>query len=117
MHIWRFSPIQHRWIAARSRIEDAASGVLCHGLISGEGAETQGMLTLPRLACGMLILNLTALYDLPVSGLPVAASASEQQSIPRTRDWIGVSGNFKQLLNYSYNSALWTTIIDPKVTL
>lgn len=47
------------------RIEDAASGVLCHGLIAGEGAETQGMLTLPRLACGMLILNLTVLYDLP----------------------------------------------------
>ncbi|MCZ5970821.1 hypothetical protein O5281_26500, partial [Escherichia coli] len=30
---------------------------------------------------------------------------------------LAVSGNFKQLLNYSYNSALWTTIIDPKVTL
>lgn len=28
-----------------------------------------------------------------------------------------MSGNFKQLLNRSYDSSLWTTIIDPKVTL
>ena len=28
-----------------------------------------------------------------------------------------MSGNFKELLTRSYNSALWTTIIDPKVTL
>ncbi|WP_162821933.1 hypothetical protein, partial [Klebsiella pneumoniae] len=30
---------------------------------------------------------------------------------------LAVSGNFKQLLNRSYDSSLWTTIIDPKVTL
>ncbi len=34
----QYSSVEYRQI----RIEDAASGVLCHGLIAGEGAETQG---------------------------------------------------------------------------
>ena len=40
--IWRFSPIQLRWIAARSALRMLPAVYYCHGLIAGEGAETQG---------------------------------------------------------------------------
>lgn len=100
------------------RIEDASSGVLCHGLIAGEGAETQG-------DAYFTAFGLRDVDTEPYSALRLAQligclwQPARQSNSQYHGQGIGlaVSGNFKQLLNYSFNSALWTTIIDPKVTL
>ena len=100
------------------RIEDASSGVLCHGLIAGEGAETQGDAYFTAFGlrgvdtepyCALRLANLIGCLWQPARQ---SNSQYHGQGIG-----LAVSGSFKQLLNYSYNSALWTTIIDPKVTL
>ncbi|MFB1117387.1 DNA phosphorothioation-dependent restriction protein DptH [Dickeya dadantii] len=100
------------------RIEDAASGVLCHGLIAGEGAEIQGDAYFTAFGlrnvdtepyCALRLARL-------LGGLWQPARQSNSQYHGQGIS-LAVSGNFKQLLDYSYDSSLWTTIIDPKVTL
>ena len=100
------------------RIEDASSGVLCHGLIAGEGAETQGDAYFT--AFGLRDVNTEPYCALRLARLVGCLWQPARQSNSQYHGQgigLAVSGNFKQLLNYSYNSALWTTIIDPKVTL
>ncbi|EPS9633689.1 DNA phosphorothioation-dependent restriction protein DptH [Klebsiella aerogenes] len=100
------------------RIEDAASGVLCHGLIAGEGAETQGDAYFT--AFGLRNVDTESSCALRLARLlgclwqPARQSNSQYHGQGLS---LAVSGNFKQLLNRSYDSSLWTTIIDPKVTL
>lgn len=100
------------------RIEDAASGVLCHGLIAGEGAETQGDAYFT--AFGLRNVDTEPYCALRLARLlgclwqPARQSNSQYHAQGIS---LAVSGNFKQLLNRSYDSSLWTTIIDPKVTL
>jgi DNA phosphorothioation-dependent restriction protein DptH len=100
------------------RIEDASSGVLCHGLIAGEGAETQGDAYFT--AFGLRSVDSEPYYALRLARLIGCLWQPARQSNSQYHGQgigLAVSGSFKQLLNYSYNSALWTTIIDPKVTL
>ncbi|HHH2114899.1 TPA: DNA phosphorothioation-dependent restriction protein DptH [Yersinia enterocolitica] len=100
------------------RIEDASSGVLCHGLIAGEGAETQGDAYFT--AFGLRYVDTEPYCALRLARLIGCLWQPARQSNSQYHGQgigLAVSGNFKQLLNYSYNSALWTTIIDPKVTL
>lgn len=100
------------------RIEDASSGVLCHGLISGEGAETQADAYFT--AFGLRDVDTASHCTLRLARLLGSLWQPARQSNSQYHGQgigLAVSGNFKQLLNYSYNSALWTTIIDPKVTL
>ncbi|KHN56841.1 cell division protein FtsK [Dickeya fangzhongdai] len=100
------------------RIEDASSGVLCHGLIAGEGAETQGDAYFT--AFGLRNVDTEPYCALRLARLVGSLWQPARQSNSQYHGQgigLAVSGNFKQLLNYSYNSALWTTIIDPKVTL
>lgn len=100
------------------RIEDASSGVLCHGLIAGEGAETQGDAYFT--AFGLRDVDTESYCALRLARLIGCLWQPARQSNSQYHGQgigLAVSGNFKQLLNYSYNSALWTTIIDPKVTL
>ncbi len=100
------------------RIEDASSGVLCHGLIAGEGAETQGDAYFT--AFGLRDVDTESYSALRLARLIGCLWQPARQSNSQYHGQgigLAVSGNFKQLLNYSYNSALWTTIIDPKVTL
>ncbi len=100
------------------RIEDASSGVLCHGLIAGEGAETQGDAYFT--AFGLRDVDVEPYCALRLARLVGSLWQPARQSNSQYHGQgigLAVSGNFKQLLNYSYNSALWTTIIDPKVTL
>lgn len=99
-------------------IEDASSGVLCHGLIAGEGAETQGDAYFT--AFGLRDVDTEPYCALRLARLIGCLWQPARQSNSQYHGQgigLAVSGNFKQLLNYSYNSALWTTIIDPKVTL
>ncbi|MGZ0496687.1 DNA phosphorothioation-dependent restriction protein DptH [Citrobacter freundii] len=100
------------------RIEDASSGVLCHGLIAGEGAETQGDAYFT--AFGLRDVDTESYCALRLARLIGCLWQPARQSNSQYHGQgigLAVSGNFKQLLNYSYSSALWTTIIDPKVTL
>lgn len=100
------------------RIEDASSGVLCHGLIAGEGAETQGDAYFT--AFGLRDVDTEPYCALRLARLVGSLWQPARQSNSQYHGQgigLAVSGNFKQLLNDSYNSALWTTIIDPKVTL
>lgn len=99
-------------------IEDASSGVLCHGLIAGEGAETQGDAYFT--AFGLRNVDIKPYCALRLAQLVGCLWQPARQSNSQYHGQgigLAVSGNFKQLLNHSYNSALWTTIIDPKVTL
>ncbi|ELQ6262497.1 DNA phosphorothioation-dependent restriction protein DptH [Cronobacter malonaticus] len=100
------------------RIEDAASGVLCHGLIAGEGAETQGDAYFT--AFGLRNVDIEPYRTLRLARLLGGLWQPARQSNSQYHGQgisLAVSGNFKQLLDYSYESSLWTTIIDPKVTL
>lgn len=100
------------------RIEDAASGVLCHGLIAGEGAETQGDAYFT--AFGLRNVDIEPYRTLRLARLLGGLWQPARQSNSQYHGQgisLAVSGNFKQLLDYSYDSSLWTTIIDPKVTL
>ncbi|WP_421550600.1 DNA phosphorothioation-dependent restriction protein DptH [Kluyvera intermedia] len=100
------------------RIEDASSGVLCHGLIAGEGAETQGDAYFT--AFGLRDVDTGSYSALRLARLVGSLWQPARQSNSQYHGQgigLAVSGNFKQLLSYSYDSALWTTIIDPKVTL
>ncbi|HEN3647566.1 TPA: DNA phosphorothioation-dependent restriction protein DptH [Yersinia enterocolitica] len=99
-------------------IEDASSGVLCHGLIAGEGAETQGDAYFT--AFGLRNVDTEPYCALRLARLLGCLWQPARQSNSQYHGQgigLAVSGNFKQLLNHSYDSSLWTTIIDPKVTL
>ncbi|MFM1335946.1 DNA phosphorothioation-dependent restriction protein DptH [Yersinia enterocolitica] len=99
-------------------IEDASSGVLCHGLIAGEGAETQGDAYFT--AFGLRNVDTEPYCALRLARLLGCLWQPARQSNSQYHGQgigLAVSGDFKQLLNHSYDSSLWTTIIDPKVTL
>lgn len=99
-------------------IEQAASGVLCDGLIAGEAAETKGGSYFTAFGLrdvdykGNQALRLARL----IGGLMRPALESNSPYLG-TGVSLAVSTEFKQLLTRSYASSLWTTIIDPKVTL
>ncbi|AWH88211.1 DNA phosphorothioation-dependent restriction protein DptH [Limnobaculum parvum] len=99
-------------------IDKAPSGVLCHGLIAGEGSETQSDAYFT--AFGLRQVNTEPYSTLRLAKLlgtlwqPARQSNSQYQGQSLG---LAVSANFKELLTRSYDSSLWTTIIDPKVTL
>ncbi|GAA4493830.1 DNA phosphorothioation-dependent restriction protein DptH [Pseudaeromonas paramecii] len=96
----------------------ALSGVLCDGLIAGEAAETKD-------SAYFTAFGLRHVEVEPHPSLRVARLLGQLwQPARKSNDshlglgiGLAVSADFKQLLTHSYNSALWTTIIDPKVTL
>ncbi|WP_333855377.1 DNA phosphorothioation-dependent restriction protein DptH [Leclercia sp.] len=100
------------------KIDESLSGVLCDGLIAGEAAETQGGAYFT--AFGLRGVNYQSSQSLRLArmlgNLWQPASQSNAQYL-ETSLGLAVSADFKELLTRSYDSALWTTIIDPKVTL
>jgi len=96
----------------------ALSGVLCDGLIAGEAAETKD-------SAYFTAFGLRQVEVEPHPCLRVARLLGQLwQPARKSNDshlglgiGLAVSADFKQLLTRSYDSALWTTIIDPKVTL
>ncbi|MDO4687462.1 MAG: DNA phosphorothioation-dependent restriction protein DptH [Plesiomonas sp.] len=100
------------------KIDEALSGVLCNGLIAGEASETQGSAYFT--AFGLRGVEYQETQSLRMarmlSNLWQPANQSNAQYL-ETSLGLAVSADFKTLLDRSYDSALWTTIIDPKVTL
>ncbi|MGY5450544.1 DNA phosphorothioation-dependent restriction protein DptH [Agarivorans sp. MS3-6] len=104
---------------ANVSIDDMASGIACGGLLAGEASEQKSgsyftgfglkhidysnapHLKLAKLMGSLIQPALKA--NTPYHGANAVALA--------------VSDDFKELLERSYSSSMWTTIIDPKVTL
>ena len=100
-------------------IDDMASGIACDGLLTGEASERKSgsyftgfglkgidYQDLPHLQMAKYIGSLTKPALKPNTQYHGANAVA-----------LAVSDDFKSLLERSYGSAIWTTIIDPKVTL
>lgn len=99
-------------------IDNQLSGVLCGGLISGEAAETKGQSYFT--AFGLRDVDTSDVQSLRFArliGMLWKPSRHPNAQYLGTGIGLAVSPDFKELLIRSYDSALWTTIIDPKVTL
>lgn len=100
------------------KITQSFSGVLCNGLISGEAAETQGDAYFTSFG----LRNVDTDNNQPLRLAKLIGSLWGPSILSNAQYHglgigLAVSSNFKELLTRSYDSALWTIIIDPKVTL
>lgn len=100
-------------------IDEEESGVICNGLISGEASysKQQSYVT----GFGLKNINYTNIKHLKIAKLFSTLLQPAQRANTPYRESsaisLAISDNFKVHLEHSYNSAIWTTIIDPKVTL
>jgi DNA phosphorothioation-dependent restriction protein DptH len=100
------------------RTESALSGVLCDGLIAGESAEN---IENAYFSCfGLRNVEVEPYQALRLARLVGALmQPARETSSPYVGMSVGLAASteFRELLTRSYDSALWTTIVDPKVTL
>lgn len=99
-------------------IESSLSGVLCNGLIAGEASEA--MADSYFTAFGLRNAEFATFQTLRIArAVGGLLQPARQHNAQYSGRGIGVAASteFKGLLTSSYDSALWTTIIDPKVTL
>jgi len=101
-------------------VNEELSGIVCHGLLAGEAADNkdgEGYFT----AFGLKGVNIEDKPHLQIaeklSGLIKPSRKTNEQHSRSKAMALAVSDKFKQLLECSYRSSIWTTIIDPKVTL
>jgi len=100
-------------------VEEELSGVACHGLISGEASysKQQSYVT----GFGLNKIDYAQKKHLIIAKLFSTLLQPAQKSNTPYRESsaisLAISDNFKGLLERSYDSSIWTTIIDPKVTL
>jgi DNA phosphorothioation-dependent restriction protein DptH len=95
------------------------SGIVCNGLIAGEAAANKQDCYFT--AFGLKDVDTTDLPHLQLAKeynrlLKPALKANEQHGNAKSTALV-VSDNFRSLLERSYDSSIWTCIIDPKVTL
>ncbi len=100
-------------------IDDHISGIACDGLINGESSDReQGSF---YTAFGLRNVDTEGKKHLELARLvgtllqPARKPNETYHKYSATR--LAVNESFKELLDLSYASSLWTTIIDPKVTL
>ncbi len=99
--------------------DERLSGVSCHGLINGEAsASEQGNYITGFGLCnvdyqGLLHVEIAAILGRMYK--PAREAAIEYRD--NSAIALAVDDKFKSLLERSYNSSIWTSIIDPKVTL
>lgn len=100
-------------------IEDMASGIACDGLLTGDASESKSGSYFTGFG-----LKGTDYQDFPhlmmakyVGALLKPALKPNTQYHGANAVALAVSEDFKDLLERSYDSSIWTTIIDPKVTL
>ncbi len=100
-------------------IDEEECGVICRGLISGEASYSKQQSYITGFGLKSLDysnqphLKITKLF----STLLQPAERANFPYRPSSAISLAVSDNFKSLLERSYDSSIWTTIIDPKVTL
>ncbi|TMX59442.1 DNA phosphorothioation-dependent restriction protein DptH [Vibrio rotiferianus] len=100
-------------------VEKQLSGVLCHGLMAGEASESEEGSY--NTAFGLRGVDCANKPHLQIaqklnSLIKPARRSGEKTSNAKSMSLM-VSDNFKTLLDRSYENSIWTTIIDPKVTL
>ena len=99
--------------------EEKLSGVSCHGLINGEAsASEQGNYIT---GFGLHNLEYKDLLHVEIAMMLGRLIRPARESTVEYRDnsaiALAVDDQFKALLERSYDSSIWTSIIDPKVTL
>jgi len=98
---------------------DKLSGVTCHGLINGEAsASEQGNYIT---GFGLHNVEYKGLLHLEIAEMLGRMIRPAREAAVEYRDnsaiALAVNDRFKEQLERSYNSSIWTSIIDPKVTL
>ena len=95
------------------------SGVVCHGLLAGEAADSkeESYFTTFGLKNVETSNNAHLIMAQRLNGLIKPARKSNEQHSRSKSLALAVSDDFKTLLERSYDNSIWTTIIDPKVTL
>jgi len=105
--------------AVAVNIDACTSGVAADGLLSGEASESKGGSYFT--AFGLRDIEYGDIPHLRIAKLYGAlirpARESNTQYNGSNGIALAVNENFKALLDYSYQASIWTTIIDPKVTL
>jgi DNA phosphorothioation-dependent restriction protein DptH len=96
-----------------------ASGVVCHGLMPGESASNKNGSYYTSFGLqGVEIENIPPLKLIAkYSGLIKPAKCPHEEYSSSKSQALVVTEKFKTLLNRAYENSIWTTIIDPKVTL
>jgi DNA phosphorothioation-dependent restriction protein DptH len=100
-------------------VNEELSGVFCHGLLAGEAAANKenSYFTSFGLKNVDTSDNVHLQMAQKLSGLMKPARKSNEQHSRSNSLALAVSDKFKTLLERSYQHSIWTTIIDPKVTL
>ncbi|NOI23450.1 DNA phosphorothioation-dependent restriction protein DptH [Vibrio mediterranei] len=100
-------------------IDEMASGVACDGLLTGEASESKSGSYFTGFG-----LKGTTYSDQPHLKMARYVGSLVQPALKPNTQYLGANGvalavseDFKDLLERSYDSSIWTTIIDPKVTL
>lgn len=95
------------------------SGVVCNGLIAGEAAANKQDSYFTAFGLkGVATQELPHLQlALHYNRLVKPANKVNEQHGPAKSSALAVSDGFRKLLERSYDSSIWTCIIDPKVTL
>lgn len=95
------------------------SGVSCHGLINGEASASEQGNYITGFGVGNVeyqgLLHIEIAAILGRMYKPAREAAIEYRD--NSAIALAVDDKFKALLERSYNSSIWTSIIDPKVTL
>ena len=100
-------------------VNEELSGVVCHGLLAGEAAANKedSYFTSFGLKKVDTSNNVHLTMAQQLSGLIKPARKTNEQHSRSKSLALAVSDKFKTLLDRSYQHSIWTTIIDPKVTL
>ncbi|RBW65354.1 DNA phosphorothioation-dependent restriction protein DptH [Vibrionales bacterium C3R12] len=94
------------------------SGVVCHGLLAGEAADNKEESYFTAFGLKNVDINNAHLNMAQrLNGLIKPARMLDEQHTRSSSLALAVSDKFKTLLERSYDNSIWTTIIDPKVTL
>ena len=99
--------------------DEKLSGVTCGGLINGEAssAEKDNYIT----GFGLQNVDYKGVQHIEIAAMLGRLIKPARDNTTEYRDnsaiALAVSSDFKGLLDKSYNSSIWTSIIDPKVTL
>ncbi len=105
--------------AVDNNIDEHLSGVACGGLLAGESSRSEGDRYFT--AFGLKGLDYSASPHLKLAKLIGTLWRPSQSKNDVYHDHsaisLAVSQEFMSLLERSYDSSVWTTIIDPKVTL
>lgn len=100
-------------------VNEELSGIVSDGLLAGEAStnKEESYFT----SFGLKGINISNKLHLQIAerlnGLIKPSRKSNEQHSRSKSMALAVSDKFKQLLSCSYQSSVWTTIIDPKVTL